>query len=106
MVLAIRLKAAGYEVSTASDARSGLDAAIKGQPDAVLLDISMPGGDGFSVAEGIQKLGPKLPSIIFLTASKRPEYRKKADELGAAGFFEKPFDASELLAAVQATLSS
>ncbi len=106
MVLAIRLKSAGYAVSTATDARSGLDAAIKEQPDAVLLDVSMPGGDGFSVAEGIQKLGPKLPPIIFLTASKRPEFRKRANELGAAGFFEKPFDASELLAAVQATLSN
>jgi DNA-binding response OmpR family regulator len=98
--LALRMKSAGYEVALAHDAVTGVTGAMKFKPDLVLLDISMPGGNGFTVAERIQTLVPTLTPIIFLTASKRNDFREKAQELGAAGYFEKPYDARLLLATI------
>lgn len=105
MALAVRLKAAGYEATTTYDALTGLTAAVRNPPALVLLDISMPAGDGFSVAERIQALIPTPTPIIFLTASKQPGFREKAEKLGAAGYFEKPYEADELLGAVRQALA-
>ena len=104
MALALRLKTNGYETSVAHDALTGLASAVKLKPDLVLLDISLPAGNGFGVAERIQAMVPAFTPIIFLTASKRSENRRLAKELGAAAFFEKPYDAQELLGAIQQTL--
>ena len=102
--LAIRIKAAGFETVIAHDALSGVRSAIKVKPDLVLLDISMPAGNGFIVAERIQKnISTPIP-IIFLTASKRGDFRERASELGAVAFFEKPYDAQELLAVMREAL--
>jgi len=105
MALALRLKAAGYGTTTAYDALTGLKAAINNPPALVLLDISMPAGDGFSVAERIQTLIPTPTPIIFLTASKKPDFREKAKKLGAAGYFEKPYEAEELFGAIREALA-
>jgi DNA-binding response OmpR family regulator len=103
--LFVRLKAAGYETFAAYDAALAMSKAVAYQPDLVLLDISMPGGNGFTVAERLQHsvVTSGVP-FIFLTASKQPDLRKKAMALGAAGFFEKPYDAEELLVAIQKAL--
>jgi DNA-binding response OmpR family regulator len=98
--LAVRLKSAGYEVTVAPDAMTGVAAARKIQPDLALLDISLPAGNGFTVAEKIRELLVTATPIIFLTASKKPGLRQVAQNLGAA-FFEKPYDADELLAAIR-----
>lgn len=100
MALALRLKSAGYEASMAYDALTGVNDAVKCRPDLMLLDISMPAGDGFAVAERVKSLIPTRTPIIFLTASKQPGFRERAQELGAAGYFEKPYEADALLAAV------
>jgi DNA-binding response OmpR family regulator len=102
--LAIRLKNVGYEVSIAPDALSGVEAAIKTVPDLVLLDISLPAGNGFTVAEHIQSRIPTATPMIFLTGSKKPGLRDKAKELGAAAFFQKPYEADDLLGAIQLAL--
>jgi DNA-binding response OmpR family regulator len=99
--LAIRLKSAGYEVTVAPDAMTGVAAALKIQPDLAMLDVSLPAGNGFTVAEKIRELLVTATPIIFLTASKQRGLRHKAQDLGAAGFFEKPYDADELLAAIR-----
>lgn len=101
---AIRLKHAGYEVSVAPDAVTGVEIALKNPPDLVLLDISLPAGNGFTVAERIQALIPKATPFIFITASKQPGLREKAKELGAAAFFHKPYEADDLLGAIQLAL--
>jgi DNA-binding response OmpR family regulator len=103
--LAIRMKAAGLEAIVADDALSGVRSAVALRPDLVLLDISLPAGDGFSVAEAIQRIIPTPTPMIFLTASKLPELRRKAFQLGAVGFFEKPYDSAILLAAVKRALA-
>src|ERR1700731_1728857 len=105
MALALRLNAAGYQATTTYDALTGLNAAVSNPPALVLLDISMPAGNGFSVAERIQALNPTPPPIIFLTASKKIDFREKAKKLGAAGYFEKPYDAEELFGAIREALA-
>ena len=100
LALALRLQSAGYETSTAYDALTGVKSALSLQPDLVLLDISMPAGSGFTVAERMRSASPTPIPIIFLTASKQPGLRERAEELGAAGYFEKPYEAEALLTAV------
>ena len=102
--LALRMKAAGLEATVANDALSAVRLAVNSRPDLVLLDISLPAGDGFRVAESIHKNIQTPTPIIFLTASKVPELRTRAFRLGAAGFFEKPYNPQILLAAVKRAL--
>jgi DNA-binding response OmpR family regulator len=105
--LTVRLKAAGYDVVTAPDAVLAVSMAVKHRPDLVVLDILMPGGNGFLVAERIQDLEAMLGvPCIFITASKQPGLRDQARRLGAAGFFEKPYDAGALLATIRETLDA
>jgi len=101
MALAVRLQSAGYRAVVAEDALSGVSTAIRISPDLVLLDISVPAGNGFAVAERLKTALPNPVPLIFLTASKQPGFRERARELGAAGYFEKPYEAAELLAAVR-----
>jgi DNA-binding response OmpR family regulator len=101
-----RLKAMGYLVHTACDAITAVSQVRKVNPDVVLLDISLPGGDGFVVAERISRMaGSAATPIIFMTASQRPDLRKRAMQLGAAGFLHKPFDATALAHAIESALS-
>lgn len=102
--LSVRLKSIGYEVVTAGDGFTGLKMTMTHRPSLILLDIMMPVGMGFSVAERLRDIGLGEIPIIFITASKRAGLRKTAQQLGAAGFFEKPYDAEELLAAVNLIL--
>jgi len=102
--LAIRLEAAGYEVLTAPDGVQGLKLVLDQRPDLILMDIWMPVGIGFSVAKRLQSLGLGGIPIIFITASKQKGLKKAAKNLGAAGFFEKPYDSAQLLQAVARTL--
>src|SRR5262245_19835895 len=102
--LEVRLKSAGYGVTTAGDGFNGLKMTVATKPDLILMDIMMPVGMGFSVAERLRDLGLGNIPIIFITASKRAGLRKTAQKLGAAGFFEKPYDAEELLAAIHLIL--
>jgi CheY-like chemotaxis protein len=105
MALTVRLRAAGYAVIVAFDAIMAVSMALKQHPDLVLLDISMPGGNGFMVAERLQNsaLTAGVP-MLFLTASKQSGLRERAQEVGAVGFFEKPYEAAELLDAIAKAL--
>jgi len=98
LALSIRLKANGYDVSVASDALSGVSQARAGKPDLILLDISMPGGNGFQLAENLHRIPEtQYTPIIFITASKSPELLQKVMDLGAIGLFEKPFETEKLI---------
>jgi len=89
----------------ACDALAAVITARKYRPDLVLLDICLPAGDGFLVAERIQSLLPALTPVIFLTASRQPGLREEAMALGAAGFLEKPFEVEELIATIRDALN-
>ena len=102
--LAIRLTAAGYDVSTASDGLQGIHQAVKDPPDLLLMDIWMPVGLGLSVAQRLKEVGLGGIPIIFITASKLKGLREAALRMGAVAFFEKPYDPEKLLAAVAQAL--
>ncbi len=106
LALSLRLRAAGYDTSTAADAISGVHFALSAHPDLLLLDISLPAGNGFTVAERVRRSSSANIPIIFLTASKQPGFRERALELGAAGYFEKPYEAEALLTAVNQHLGA
>src|ERR1700678_4074014 len=102
----IRLKSMGYIVFTAKDAVSAVSAVRKNEPDVVVLDISLPAGDGFLVADRLQNMvGSAATPIIFITASENPTLRERAMKLGAVGFLKKPFDATSLTDAIEMALS-
>lgn len=99
--LEVRLRSMGYKPLLAYDAIMGIRSAVKNQPDLVIMDIAMPGGNGLSVAESMQDVAATSSTpIIFITASKKISHRERALELGAAGFFEKPYDSERLLSKV------
>jgi CheY-like chemotaxis protein len=103
--IGLRLKSMGYTVYTATDAVSAVSAFRKNDPDVVVLDISLPAGDGFLVADRLQNLvGSKATPIIFMTASDNPAHRERAKKLGAVGFLKKPFNAAALADAIESAL--
>lgn len=103
--LEVRLQARGYKVLTAFDAIQGMQKATETLPDVILLDITMPGGNGLSLAENLKaSTNTQAIPIIFLTASQKSDLRQKAMALGAAAYFEKPYDFDYLLAALRAVI--
>jgi CheY-like chemotaxis protein len=102
----VRLKSMGYTVYTAKDAVSAVSAVVKNDPDVVVLDVSLPAGDGFLVADRLQNLVVSAATpIIFITASENPLWRERAMNSGAAAFLQKPFDATALADAIESALS-
>lgn len=98
LAMTMRLKSNGYTVQAAPDAITAMSSAIAFSPDVVVIDINLPGGNGFTVAERL-KTSVETSSIpfLFMTASKNPELQQKATELGAIGFLEKPFYPASLV---------
>lgn len=77
----------------------------KNRPHLILLDINMPGMDGFEVLKQLKALDDVLPPIVFLTAQNAHEYRTKAFENGVLDFISKPFNRIELLSRVKNLLA-
>lgn len=100
--IGISLKAMGYQVATGSDAVSAAAQARKFAPDVVVLDLNLPGGDGFTVAERLQQLTETAAvPIIFITASKQEGLHERARAAGASRLLEKPFGITELAEAIE-----
>jgi two-component system copper resistance phosphate regulon response regulator CusR len=89
----------GYVVDTSADGRDGLHLATTGHYDLILLDVMLPGVDGWKVLEGIREHSPT--PVLFLSARDQVEDRVKGLKLGADDYLVKPFAFSELLARVQ-----
>ncbi len=100
-----QLKQNGYEVCLAKDGPDGLKAIAHNRPDVVLLDVMMPGMDGFEVCTEI-KNNPETADIpvIFVTASEVREYRLRAFDVGAAEYMTKPFRAEDLVQQITAVI--
>ena len=104
--IGVRLKSMGYELFTSKDAVGAVSAVVKNKPDVVVLDLSLPGGDGFLVAGRLRNLvGSAATPIIFITSSEDPDLRDRALKLGAAAFMIKPFGATALADAIETALS-
>jgi len=93
----------GYDVETAADGREGLRLALSGQFDLVLLDLMLPGINGFEVCERIRQADPEL-AVIMLTAKTADEDVIHGLSLGADDYVAKPFSVAQLVLRVQAVL--
>ena len=103
--LMIRLQGAGYDVVTAFDGAQGVFMAHKEKPDLIILDIRMPAGNGFSVAQRLKRsIHTFTIPVIFLTGSPDKGAEEKAMALGARFFIKKPYDPEELLDAIKRAL--
>jgi len=101
--LKIRLKASGYNVVVAYDSIQGFMMANKEKPDLIILDIVIPGGGGFVVAERLkQSAATHHIPIIFLTGISGGEDR--AYKIGASGYVMKPYQPEKLLETIHDAL--
>jgi two-component system, cell cycle response regulator DivK len=100
-----RLEQSGYEVAFAADATTALTLARRAEPDLVLLDLTLPGGDGFMVLERMKHLATlaHVP-VVAVSARAREPNEARARELGAVAYVQKPFSADELMIAVESAL--
>ncbi|CRI65786.1 Transcriptional regulatory protein cusR [Thiocapsa sp. KS1] len=97
------LTEAGYVVDLARDGFDGLHLAVGGDYDLVILDVMLPGLDGWQLLSGIRRKDPDLP-VLFLTARDQVDDRVKGLELGADDYLIKPFAFAELLARLRTLL--
>ncbi len=97
----MNLSAAGYSCTAVQDGLAAIDAVENNTFDLVLLDIMLPGADGYDVMDYIKPY--KVP-VIFISAKHEVRDRVKGLKLGADDYLVKPFDVTELLARVEAVL--
>jgi two-component system, OmpR family, alkaline phosphatase synthesis response regulator PhoP len=103
MSLRRTLRSAGYAVETAATGPAGLEAALGLELDLVLLDIMLPGMNGFEICERVRREKAELP-ILLVTAKGEEEDKVRGLGLGADDYVVKPFGVAELLARVDAAL--
>ena len=104
-LLEAHLISEGYQVETAGSGHEALAKVQEKAPDIILLDIQMPGIDGYQVCKTLKESGnTRLIPIIMITALKDVENKIKAIEVGADDFISKPFNKHEVLARVRSLL--
>jgi DNA-binding response OmpR family regulator len=103
MLLADYLESEGLKVCWRRDALGGLQQAQRQPFDLAILDVMMPGMDGFTLAQNLRQMFPNLP-FLFLTARLMKEDKLKGYALGAEDYITKPFDENELLCKIQVIL--
>ena len=100
------LENVGYTVREAADGDTALEEARRFRPDLVIVDIMMPGIDGFATAERLRSdTGLSMTPIIFVSAKGETADKVRAFRVGAEDYLVKPFDAAELIARVAKTIS-
>jgi len=97
------LTLAGYEVQSAQDGEAALERIATAVPDAVVLDLGLPGIDGLEVCRRVRRLGNRVP-ILILTARDAVSERIDGLDVGADDYMLKPFDVGELKARLRALL--
>jgi two-component system, OmpR family, phosphate regulon response regulator PhoB len=102
----VNLEAAGIEVSEAEDGKSGLEAARAELPDVILLDVMMPGMDGWQVFDQLlqDESTAKIP-IVFLTARAELRDQARGLELGGVDYVTKPFNPLNLAPLIEDLLA-
>lgn len=98
-----RLRKEGYDVAVAKDGNAGLDAALKGNFDLVMLDVMLPGQNGLNVCQKLRASGSNVP-ILMLTARRQTVDKVAGLRTGADDYLTKPFQMAELLARIDALL--
>ena len=100
------LKFSGFEAVGAGNGPLGIEAAVKHNPDVILLDIMMPGMDGWEVLSHLKETESlcSIPVVIF-TAREYSNGNTMAKERGAAGYLAKPFELTDLVAVIKLHLT-
>ena len=102
-ILSFNLSREGYDTLEAYDGPAGLQLALENDPDLILLDLMLPGMDGFEVCRKVRESGSAAP-IVMLTAREEEADKVLGLELGADDYITKPFSMRELLARVKANI--
>ncbi len=106
-LVATRLELAGCDVAEAVDGEQALSMVHERNPDLAVIDVMMPGKDGYEVVEALQaQSSTRTMPVILLTARVQQEDAYKGFESGADEYITKPFDSLELASRVHALLSS
>jgi two-component system alkaline phosphatase synthesis response regulator PhoP len=103
MAVKDELEFEGFEVETFSDGALGLTSVLNNAPDLLILDLMLPGRNGFEICREIRQKGIQVP-IIMLTARTQEVDRVRGLDLGADDYITKPFSLAELLARIRAVL--
>jgi FixJ family two-component response regulator len=98
------LRAAGFRVETHSSGAEFLSSIGSRVPDCVVLDLHMPGMDGFEVQAQLQRAGTAIP-VVIITGHDEPGSRARAFREGAKGYLCKPVDENALLRLITAAIS-
>lgn len=102
----MELEAGGLQVINAFDGLQGVTFAHSQKPDLIILDISMPAGNGFTVLSRLKSsAGTWGIPVMILTASTSKDVEEKTKEAGARYFFKKPYDPVELINCVNQILN-
>jgi len=102
-LLSASLRYAGFEVATAADGQQALVLADSFRPDLLVLDVMMPGLDGFGVVRRLRESGRHTP-VLFLTARDAAEDKVSGLTLGGDDYVTKPFSLEEVIARIRAVL--
>lgn len=101
--LSLRLKASGYRPTRVSDTIQALRQIRTNTPDLVLLDLGLPGGDGFLLMDRLAYFPLDVP-VIVVTARDPMTNEERAIDAGACAFLQKPVDNAVLLSAIESVL--
>ena len=102
-ILRFNLEKEGYATLTAYDGEAGLELAMSGNPDIILLDVMLPKMIGFDVCRTLRERGNNVP-VIILTAREEEGDKVLGLEIGADDYITKPFSMRELMARVKANI--
>jgi DNA-binding response OmpR family regulator len=105
-LLHVNFRLEGYDVDTAAHGEEAITRARDGQPDLILLDVMMPGLDGWEVCRRLKEdpATSQIP-VVFLSARAQEEDRLRGESLGVVEYVTKPFDPSDLVALIDKVLS-
>jgi two-component system, OmpR family, response regulator len=102
-MLALNLRAEGFDIAVENTGEAGIAHLLRQRPDLLVLDLMLPGMDGLQVCRTVRETGDYLP-IIILSAKSSETHRVLGLELGADDYLIKPFSMSELIARINAVL--
>jgi len=103
--LGTRLRAEGFGFVTAGDGVMAVAAARREKPDLILLDLGLPGGDGYHVLERVKSLTTTSQTPVIVLSAKDPlVHDDKARKAGADAYFQKPVESAVLLAEIRRLL--
>ena len=102
-ILRFNLTKEGYETLEAFDGARGLEMALESDPDLILLDLMLPGMDGFQVCKALREQGRTTP-VLIITAREEEQDKVMGLDMGADDYITKPFSMRELMARVKANI--